>query len=254
MLTNDPKEISLLKDSGKILAEALMMAAEAARAGVSALELDQLVEREIKKSGGEPAFKNYKSRPNDKPFPATLCVSVDDEVVHGIPAKDKILKEGSIVGLDLGVIYKGFYTDAAITVPIGDVDEASINLISAAGDALMESLKQVKPGNRIGDISFVIESIAKSQGFAPVRDLVGHGVGLSVHEAPEIPCVGKPGTGPVIKKGMVLAIEPMLNAGGWQIVFDEDGWTVRTADGSRSAHMEHTIIVTEDGCEIITIA
>lgn len=254
MLTNDPKEISLLKDSGKILAEVLMMAAEAVRPGISAFELDQLAEREIKKRGGIPAFKNYKSRPSDKPFPASLCVSVDDEIVHGIPTKEKILKEGSIAGLDLGVVYKGFFTDAAITVPIGDVSETALNLISAAGDALMESLKQVKPGNRVGDISFAIESAAKAAGFAPVRDLVGHGVGLSVHEAPEIPCVGKPHAGPILQKGMVLAIEPMLNQGSWQIMFDADGWTVRTADRSLSAHMEHTIIVTDDGCEIITSA
>jgi methionyl aminopeptidase len=252
MITQDPKEISILRDGGKILAEVLALVSDAAKPGISAFELDQLAEREIRKRKAVPSFKNYRSRPSDEPYPASLCVSVDDEVVHGIPAKDKILRPGQIVGLDLGVVYKGLYTDSAITVPIGKIDPSALRLIDATTEALHQALNQAKPGNRIGDISSAIEQSAKKSGFSPVRELVGHGVGRSVHEDPEIPCVGKKGTGPLIKEGMVMAIEPMFNMGDWKIMFDEDGWTVRTADGSLSAHMEHTVIASKEGFEIIT--
>ena len=252
MITQDQEEINLLKKSGRILAEVLQTVAENVRPGISAFELDQLAEREIKKRGAVGSFKDYKSRPGDPAFPASLCVSVNDEVVHGIPHKEKVLKQGDIVGLDLGINYEGYFTDAAITVAVGKADPEALRLIDTARLALNEALNQAVIGNHIGDISNAIEQTAKKAGFTPVRDLVGHGVGRSVHEDPEVPCVGKKGTGPLIRKGMVLAIEPMVNQGTHQIYFDDDNWTVRTVDGGLSAHMEHTVIITDSGAEIIT--
>lgn len=252
MITKDPEEIEILKQGGKILADVLQLAALNAKPGISAFELDQLAEREIRKRGGVPAFKNYKPTASDTPYPGSLCISVDDEVVHGLPSKDKILKSGQIVGLDLGVVFKGLYTDSAITVIVGKVPNQASDLVETTKLCLENALLQVKPGKRIGDISHAIQSTAEAAGFSPVLDLVGHGVGRSVHEDPEIPCFGKPGTGPVLKEGMVIAIEPMINTGTGKIVIEPDGWTIKTADGGFSAHCEHTVIVTQEGCEIIT--
>ncbi|OGE87759.1 MAG: type I methionyl aminopeptidase [Candidatus Doudnabacteria bacterium RIFCSPHIGHO2_01_FULL_50_67] len=252
MITHDPKQIELLRQSGQILARTLKLVARRVAPGVSAYELNQLAEEEISKAGAVPAFKNYKSSPDDKPFPATLCVSVNDEVVHGIPAKNKILKNGDIVGLDLGVNYQGFFTDAAITVPVGQVDKQSLKLIEAATECLKKAIEQVAPGKTTGDVGFATESAATRYGFQVVRNLVGHGVGAAVHEEPEIPGFGKKGVGTKLVEGMVIAVEPMVNAGDWAITFDPDGWTIRTADGSRSAHMEHTLLVTATGCDILT--
>ncbi len=252
MITKDPKQLEVLKKSGRILAETLNLVASKVEPGVSAYELDQLAERTIKGSGATPSFKNYKARPEDSPFPSSLCVSINDEIVHGIPKKTKILKKGDIVSLDLGVEYRGMFTDAAITVPVGVVDKKLLNLIEVTRLSLENALKVVKAGNFIGNVGHAIESTAKYYGFQVVRELVGHGVGAGVHEEPEIPCYGIPGTGPMLKEGMVLAIEPMVNMGKGKIVFDRDGWTVRTQDGSHSAHFEHTIVVTKTGCEIIT--
>ncbi|HYC79691.1 MAG TPA: type I methionyl aminopeptidase [Candidatus Binatia bacterium] len=252
MTIKDSQQLETLKKSGQILAETLSLVASKVEPGISTYELDQLAEKNIKGSGANPSFKNYKSSPEDTPFPAALCVSVNDEIVHGIPKKTKILREGDIVSLDLGVEYRGFYTDAAITVPVGKVDKKLLNLIEVTKLSLENALKVVKAGNFVGNVGHAIESTAKYYGFQVVRELVGHGVGASVHEDPEVPCFGIPGTGPELKEGMVLAIEPMVNMGKARIIFDRDGWTVKTADGMPSAHFEHTIIVTKKGCEIIT--
>lgn len=252
MVTQDPKEIEILRQGGKILAAVLDLVAKKVKPGVSAFDLDQLAESEIRKQGGVPAFKNYRSAPADPPFPATLCVSVNDEVVHGIPGKDKILKDGDIVGLDLGVQFQGLFTDAAVTVPVGFVDEKYQTLIKAAKESLAQGLAQVKNGNYTGDVGFAIESVAKTYGFQVVRQLVGHGVGKAVHEEPEIPCFGRAKTGAKLITGMVIAVEPMVNELGWKVYFTDDNWTIKTLDHGRSAHVEHTVIVTDTGCEILT--
>jgi methionyl aminopeptidase len=252
MTIKDNKQLETLRQSGQILARTLALVASKVAPGVSAYDLDQMAEKEIKGSGATPSFKNYKPSPSDSPFPSSLCVSINNEIVHGIPKKTKILRNGDLVKLDLGVEYRGLYTDAAITVPVGKVDKKLLNLMDVTKLSLDNALKVVKPGNFIGNIGHAIESTAKYYGFQVVRELVGHGVGASVHEEPEIPCFGLPGTGPQIKEGMVLAIEPMVNMGKWKIDFDKDGWTVKTADGQASAHFEHTVYVTKNGCEIIT--
>lgn len=252
MITHDPEQIKKLRKSGQILATVLRLVVSKVKPGVTAAELDELAESEIRARGGTPAFKGHKSNPSEKAFPASLCVSVNNEIVHGIPSKKKILREGDIVGLDLGVIYGGLYTDSAITVAVGKIDPKLVELVDAARKSLDKGLEQVKPGNHIGDIGHAIEKSAQDSGFVVVRDLVGHGVGQSVWEEPEIPCYGKPGTGVEIKTGMVLAIEPMLNMEDLKIKFDPDGWTVKTQDSKPSAHFEHTVLVKKDGYEIIT--
>jgi methionyl aminopeptidase len=252
MITQDPKEIELLRKSGKILATVLNMVAQKVAPGVSAAELDELAEKEIFKAGGKPSFKNYRSQLGDPPFPASLCVSVNNEVVHGIPHKDKILKDGDIVGLDLGVEYEGYFTDSAITLPVGKVATKYLKLIEAANRSLEAGLSEVKPGNFTGDIGFAIETTARKYKLQVVRELVGHGVGKAVHEDPEVPCFGKKGMGTKLVEGMVLAVEPMVNEGGWKINFSDDKWTIVTEDGGWSAHKEHTILVTKDGFEVLT--
>ncbi len=252
MITKNPKEIEALKEGGKIIATILNLVASKVAPGVSAAELDEMAEKEILKAGGKPSFKNYRSQLGDPAFPATLCVSRNNEVVHGIPHKEKILQEGDIVGLDLGMEYKGIYTDTAITVPVGKVPEKKLKLIKAAAESLGAGLAQVKAGNYTGDVGHAIESVAKKYNFQVVRELVGHGVGKAVHEEPEVPCFGKPKSGTKLVAGMVLAVEPMVNEGGWKIRFAPDNWTIITEDGGWSAHKEHTILVTEDGYELIT--
>jgi methionyl aminopeptidase len=179
-------------------------------------------------------------------------VSINDEVVHGIPRKDKILREGDIVGLDLGMSYQGLFTDAALTVAVGKIDNESKKLIQAAEECLQTAIAEIAPGKSTGDVGFAIESTAKKYGFQVVRELVGHGVGLSVHEDPEVPCFGKPGTGVKLMEGHVIAVEPMVNAGDWKVFFSDDHWTIKTQDAKRSAHIEHTLLVTKHGCEVLT--
>ncbi len=252
MITKDPKEIELLRKSGKILSTVLGMVVKKAKPGVSAADLDELAEKEIIKMGGKPSFKNYRSQIGDPVFPNSLCVSRNNEVVHGVPSKDKILQDGDIVGLDLGVDYQGYFTDSAVTIPVGKVSKEHLKLIEAADESLEQALAQVKPGNTTGDIGHATEKAAQSYGFKVVRELVGHGVGKAVHEEPEVPGFGKKGTGTKLVEGMVLAIEPMVNENGWKINFAPDNWTIITEDGGWSAHKEHTILVTKDGFEILT--
>lgn len=254
MITKNSKEIEILKEGGKRLAQVLAIVAAKAQPGVLATDLDKLAEEEIVKRDGKSAFKNYRSNPSDTPFPATLCVSINSEVVHGVPRKGKILKEGDIVGLDLGMWFQGLCTDTATTVGVGQVNKQSLDLMGVTKVCLTKALQAVKAGATIGDIGFAIQSFAEENGFSPVRELVGHGVGKSIHEPPDIPCFGISGKGAKLKEGLVIAIEPMINQGHWKVVFDsQDGWTVRTADGSLSAHEEHTVLVTKDGCEVITM-
>lgn len=254
MIIKDEQQLETLRQSGRILAETLNLVASKVAPGVSAYDLDQLAEREIKGRGATPSFKNYKSSPQDTAYPASLCVSVNSEVVHGIPKKTKILKDGDIVSLDLGVEYRGVYTDAAITVPVGNVDKRILNLLEVTKLALENAMKVIKAGALIGNVGHAIDSTAKYYGFQVVKELVGHGVGNDVHEEPDIPCFGIPGTGKPLPEGIVIAVEPMVNMGKAKIMFDRDGWTVKTYDGLPSAHFEHTLLVTKTGCEIITKA
>jgi methionyl aminopeptidase len=252
MIIKNQEELKILREGGKILASVLNLVANRAVAGASAFELDRLAESEIRNAGGTPSFKNFRAQAGDPPFPASLCVSVNDEVVHGFPSKNKVLKDGDIVGLDLGLLYKGLYTDMAVTVAVGKVDATSAKLIEAAKECLSSAIKQTAPGKFTGDIGAAIEATAKKYGFQVVRELVGHGVGKSVHEEPEVPCFGKIGTGTKLVEGLVIAVEPMINAGKWKIIIAPDNWTIKTEDGSLSAHIEHTLLVTKKGCEILT--
>lgn len=248
--TKTAKEIDLIHEGGKLLCDILHRTAALAKAGVSTFELNEFAEQEIKKVGGRPSFINYGD--DNNPFPAGLCTSINDAVVHGIPSKTDILQEGDIVGLDIGMEYKGLFTDTAITVAIGSVSKEAQKLIDVTRTALEEAINQVKPGNTIGDIGFAIQSIVEKAGFSVVRDLVGHGVGYAVHEDPAVPCYGKPGKGIVLVENMVLAIEPMVCERKPHVVFDPDGWTIRSSDGGLTAHFEHTIAVTKNGVRILT--
>ena len=251
-----PEEIKKLREGGVILAKVLKKVADAVKPGVLICDLDALAEQLILKSGALPAFKGYKSKYTETAFPSSLCVSVNNEVVHGLGDRKRALKEGDIVGLDLGVKYKDLYTDHAVTVGVGKISKEARKLINVTQTALDLALEQVKPGNFIHDIAVVVQKYVEANGFSVVHDLVGHGVGYDIHEDPRIPnfvSANGPQERVIIKAGMVLAIEPMVNAGSWQVETAEDGWTVMTADGSWSAHFEHTIVVTEDGCEILTV-
>ena len=241
-----PQEIAIMRDAGLIVGETLNLLREAAIPGVSTGELDKLAEGEIRKRKAIPAFLGYRG------YTATLCASINDEVVHGIPSPKRKLKAGDIIGLDLGCILKGFYADAAITVPIGKVSKEIHALIDATRDSLYKGIEQMKPGNRIGDISHAVQETVEAKGFSVVRAFVGHGVGRALHESPAVPNFGKAGSGPRLVEGMVLAIEPMVNAGGPDVKILDDGWTAVTCDGSLSAHFEHSIAVTEKGPLILT--
>lgn len=214
--------------------------------GVSTLELDKFAENYILESGAIPGFKGLYG------FPATICVSINDEVVHGIPS-NRILKEGDIIGIDVGSIYDGFYGDHAKTFPVGDISDSNKKLIKVTKECLIKGIEEAKPGKRIGDIGFAIQSYAESFGFGVVRELVGHGIGEKLHEEPQIPNYGSKNTGPVIKEGMCFAIEPMINFGTEEIYTKDDNWTVCTKDGKSSAHFEHTITIDKNGPVILTI-
>ena len=239
------REIELLRIAGNIVYETHQYLKQFLKPGITTLELDRLAYDFIKSKGAYPSFKNYDG------FPASICTSVNYQVVHGIPGNVK-LKNGDIISIDIGACYKGYHGDSAWSYPIGDVSKENEFLLYNTERALFEGLKEVKPGNRIGDISFAIESYARKCNLGVVKELVGHGVGTSVHEDPDIPNFGKKGTGPLIKKGMVFAIEPMLNLGSPNIVILDDDWTIETEDYSPSAHFEHTVVVTDDGYEILT--
>ena len=244
-------EIEIMRESGKILAEILRLLASKVEPGIFGDELEKIAEKEVKKYGVIPSFKNYVISRNIAPFPSIICFSINDEIVHGFPF-GKIIKEGDIVSIDAGVKYKGFHSDSAVTVGAGEINRKAKKLIEVTKESLFKGIEQVKPGNRIGDIGFAVQKYAEKNGFSVVRDLVGHGVGRSIHEPPEVPNFGNKKTGLKLSPGMTFAIEPMINEGSYYIKFDDDQWTIRTKDGKLSAHFEHTVAVTEDGCEILT--
>ncbi len=248
------EEIKVLRKGGKILASVLYQVAEKAKPGIATTELDEWAEKLIRENGGEPSFKNYKTFQDKIPFPASLCVSVNNEIVHGIPSKDRILKEGDIVSLDLGMKYKNLYTDMAITVGVGKINKQAKKLIEITEKSLAEGIRIIKERNYIGDIGFAIQKYVEKKGFSVVRKLVGHGVGYKAHEDPEVPNFGEKGTREILKNGMVLTLEPMITAGGPDIILDSDNWTWKTKDGSLAAHFEHTIAVTDAEPEVLTRA
>ena len=247
------EEIEILKEGGKRHAEILKVLEKLVKPGVSTLFLEEESLRLIKEGGDKPAFLGFKPRFAKRAFPASLCVSVNDEIVHGIPNENpKILKEGDIVSLDLGIIHKGLITDAAITVPVGEVDSETKKLIETTREALLSGIKSAKLGKNIGDIGFAISKVAEKTNFALAEDLAGHGVGFEVHEDPFVPNFGVKGEGEKLVSGMVLALEPMLNVGTGKIKVMGDGYTLKTRDGKKSAHFEHTIAITEKGTIILT--
>lgn len=245
IITKSDREIAIMRQAGKIVASVLGELKSQIKPGMKTKELDDIAQQELKKLGGKSSFKGYRG------YPASLCVSVNDEIVHGIPGQ-RILREGDIVSLDFGAIYNGFQGDAAITVGVGEISEKAARLIAATEGALKKGVAAVRAGARLGDVSYAIQTYAEAEGFAVVREYTGHGIGRDMHEDPLIPNYGSPNTGPVLKRGMVLALEPMLNTGGWETKVDADNWTVRTADGGLSAHFENTVAVTEAGAEILT--
>ncbi len=247
------EEIEILREGGKRLAFVLNKVKEKVAPGVSTWELDQYAEKLIREMGDYPAFLNYRPEGAVGPYPASLCVSVNDEVVHGIPKKDRILQEGDIVSIDLGLRHKGLFTDMAMTVGVGEVSPASLKLMKTTEKALGIGISASIAGNKIGDIGHAIESFVRPHKYGIVEVLAGHGVGRAIHEDPFIPNYGKKGTGVKLVPGMVIALEPMLNNGTKNVTIDDDGWTFRTADRKKSAHFEHTILITEGEPEILTL-
>jgi methionyl aminopeptidase len=253
------QEIEQLREGGRRLAEILEKVAQKVAPGVSTYELDQYARSLIEAYGDTASFLNYQPDGAEYPYPAALCTSVNNEVVHGIPKKNCVLKEGDIISIDLGIRHNGLFTDHARTIPVGKVSKEVSELLSVAETALLEGVAAVRPGARVGDIGYAISSYIKKFGdgvskYGIVDVLSGHGVGYEVHEEPFIPNFGRKGTGALLKPGMVLAIEPMVNLGTKNVVLLNDGYTYKTEDGSKSAHFEHTIVVTDNGAEIITIA
>ena len=239
------REIELLKEAGHIVYLTHQYLRPHIKAGIKTIELDRLAEDFIRSRGATPSFKGYEG------FPYTLCISINDEVVHGFPS-ERTLKDGDIISIDIGACYKGYHGDSAWTYQVGEISSEAKYLLEHTEKALYEGIKQAKVGNRIGDISAAIEKYATKHNLGVVKELVGHGVGTSVHESPDVPNYGKEGTGPKIKDGMVIAIEPMLTSGSPDIYVEDNDWTVVTDDGSLSAHYEHTIAVTNDGVIILT--
>lgn len=239
-------EIKRIADACRIVAETLKDIKKILSPGITTLELDRFAESFINSKGGRPAFKGYRG------YPASLCTSVNEQVVHGIPSATKRLKEGDIISLDLGTYYKGFYGDAAVTLPIGKINDTAERLLIATEGALYEGIKNAVVDNRLFDISSAIQNYVEARGFSVVRDFVGHGIGRELHEEPQLPNFGRPGEGPALMEGMVLAIEPMVNSGDWAVAILSDGWTAVTKDGSLSAHFEHTVAITRYGPRALT--
>ena len=242
-----PGELELMDEANRIVHHVLDGLGAMIAPGVTTRELDRFAEREIRKAGGVPAFLHYKG------YPATLCTSINDVIVHGIP-NDRVLLEGDIVGIDCGVLYKGYYGDAARTFACGKVSEQAAKLLRVTQEALELAVQQVQPKNRLQDIGSAVQRHVEANGFSVVREFVGHGVGTSLHEDPQVPNFGDPGKGMRLRPGMVLAIEPMVNAGGHDVRMDADGWTARTADGSLSAHFEYSVAVTDRGPRVLGVA
>ncbi len=245
IIVKSPEEIAIMKQAGQIVASTLATLASKVKPGVTTGELDQIVVHEFSKKGATPSFKGYRG------YPATLCVSVNDEVVHGIPGK-RVLQEGDVVSLDLGSIYHGYQGDAAITVGVGRISRQAQELIDVTREALAVGISAALVGSRLGDVSWAVQSFVEKRGFSVVREYAGHGIGRAMHEEPQVPNFGQPGRGALLREGLVLALEPMVNIGGWRTKTLDDGWTVCTLDGSLSAHFEHTVAIRSGGPEILT--
>ena len=241
------REISIMRQAGKIVAMVLKLLSDTLEPGMETRELDRIAVKEVKSLGARPSFKGYHG------FPASLCVSINDEIVHGIPGK-RILREGDIVSLDFGSVYDGFQGDAAVTVGVGGIRREARLLIDITRESLKKGIDKARDGARLGDISAAIQRHAEVKGYSVIREYTGHGIGRHMHEDPQIPNYGEPGTGPVLRKGMVFALEPMISIGDWHTRVGSDHWTVVTADGSLSAHFEHTIAITEGEAEVLTVA
>ncbi|MFC2020520.1 type I methionyl aminopeptidase [Chloroflexota bacterium] len=246
IIIKSEQEIATMRQAGRIVATVLEVLKSQVKPGMRTEELDVIAARELEKLGAKPSFKGYRG------FPANLCVSVDDEIVHGIPGK-RVLRDGDIVSLDLGTIFMDFQSDAAITVAVGSISPEARKLMETTEAALGAGIDAAREGVRLGDISAAIQHYAESRGYSVVREYTGHGIGREMHEEPQIPNFGLKGQGPVLKKGMVLALEPMLNIGDWRTRVDDNHWTVLTSDGSLSAHFEHTIAITNGTCEVLTV-
>jgi methionyl aminopeptidase len=246
IVLKSPREIELMREAGRIVALTLAVLAEKAKEGVSTAQLEEWAEEVIRKNKAIPSFKGYRG------YPASICVSVNEEVVHGIPNPKRVLKEGDVVSIDVGAIYRGYHGDAAITIGIGRITEEAEKLIEVTKGALEAAISAAKAGNRLGDISWAIQSYAEKHGFNVVREYTGHGIGRYMHEEPQVPNVGTPGKGVLLKPGMTLALEPMVVAGSWEVEVLPDGWTVVTKDKSLAAHFEHTIAITDGDAEILT--
>lgn len=265
MTVRSAGELRTLRECGKRLAGVFGVIVQAVRPGIATIELDRLALRLIREEGGEPVFRGYRAEGRGRPYPAAICTSVNDEVVHAIPRSDRILATSDILGLDLGMRWPagqlpatsyqqpaGLITDMAVTVAVGKVPTEAGRLITVTREALEQGIRVIRPGITLGDLGAVIQRHIESNGFSVVRDLVGHGVGRELHEEPHVPNYGQPGEGLELQAGMVLAVEPMATAGNPAVKLDPDGWTWRTRDGSRAAHFEHTVVVTEGGAEVLT--
>jgi methionyl aminopeptidase len=246
ILLKSPQELAIMRDANRIVAEILAEVAALAAPGVTTMELNDLSETLANKHRVQPAFKGYRG------FPCALCASVNEEVVHGIPSRNRVLRQGDVVSLDFGVIYRDFYGDAAITMAVGDVDEVARALLQTAEEALYQGITRAVAGNHLSDISHAVQSHVERRGYSVVREFTGHGIGRSLHEDPQIPNFGRPGMGVQLKAGMVLAIEPMVNEGESAIEILQDGWTAVTRDRRRSVHFEHSVAITENGPEILS--
>jgi len=239
-------QIAMMRDAGKITGEALQMAGEMVRPGITTKEIDTAIRSYITKCGAAPSFLNYGG------FPASACISINDEVIHGIPSHKRVLCDGDIVKIDVGAYYKGYHGDSANTFPVGTVSEDAMTLIRVTKESFFEGIKTIGPGSRLGDLGAAVDGYVRGFGFSAVRKFVGHGVGRDLHEAPDVPNYGIAGRGQRIYTGMVIAVEPMINAGTYDVIQLDDGWTVKTADGKLSAHYEHTLAVTDNGVVLLT--
>jgi methionyl aminopeptidase len=244
IILKTPDEVAVMAQASRIVAEALAVLKSAVKPGITTDELDRLAESEIRARGAVPAFKGYRN------YPKTLCASVNEQVVHGIPSK-RVLKEGDIIGLDLGAIVGGFYGDSAVTVAVGRIDEKSATLVRVTEESLSLAIEQARVGNRLSDISHAVQQHVEAAGYSVVTEFVGHGIGRQLHEEPQVPNYGRPGQGPRLQPGMVLAIEPMVNMGGSAVRVLDDRWTAVTVDGSLSAHFEHTIAIQPEGPALV---
>jgi methionyl aminopeptidase len=246
IVLKSPREIAIMRQAGVILADVVDHLKAYVHAGLSTKEIDEEVEDFIVKRGATPAFKGYRG------FPATVCISINDEIVHGIPSPHRRIKDGDIVGLDLGCIVDGYYADCAFTVAIGEISPSVRQLLDVTRESLELAIAQCTPGRRLSDVSHAVQRHVEAHGLAVVRAFVGHGIGRALHEEPQVPNFGDPGRGPQLRPGMVLAIEPMVTMGTYEVRILDDGWTAVTRDGSLAAHFEHTIAVTENGPDVLT--